>query len=47
MPTLTRLIVAILLLAGLAYGSMVALVALEIPAQREIVTPVILPTPAK
>jgi len=47
MPTLTRLIVAILALAGLAYGGMVALVTLEKPTQREIVTPVILPTPAK
>jgi hypothetical protein len=47
MPTLTRLIVAILVLAGLAYGAMVALVTFEKPTQREIVTPVILPTPAK
>ena len=47
MPTLTRLIVAIVALAGLAYGAMVGLVALEIPTQREIVTPVILPTPAQ
>ena len=46
MPTLTRLIVATLILAGATYGGMVALVLLEKPVQREIVVPVVLPTPS-
>ncbi len=44
MPTLTRLVVAILILAGLAYGGVIALVMLEKPTQREIVVPVVLPS---
>ncbi len=47
MPTLTRLLIALLLIAALAYGALVALVALEKPVQREIVVPVTLPKPIK
>ncbi len=36
MPTLIRLIIALLFLAGLAYGGMVALVTLVEPEQREV-----------
>ena len=46
MPTLTRLIVAIVILAGAAYGGMLALVMLEKPTQREIVVPIVLPSHA-
>jgi len=47
MPTLTRLIVALLVLAGLAYAGVLALVTFEKPTPREIVVPVVLPTSAK
>ena len=47
MPTLTRLLIAVLLIAALAYGALVTLVALEKPVPREIVVPVELPKPAK
>lgn len=47
MPTLTRLIFALIVLAGLAYVGVLALVTFEKPTPREIVVPIPLPSPSK
>ncbi len=47
MPTLFRLLLALGLIAGLAYGAMVALVTYVHPEQREITQSITLPKQPK
>lgn len=47
MPTLFRLLLVIGILAGLAYGAMLAMVTFLQPQQHEITETIALPKPAK
>lgn len=45
MPTLTRLLTILAILAGIIYGIMAALVYLVEPVRREVTVPIELPQP--